>query len=79
MKTAVSVPDPLFEEAEKMAEIWGMSRSELYSVALAEYLKQRRKAHITEQYNQIYSEEDSALDPVLNQLQLQSLPKEEWR
>lgn len=79
MKTAISIPDPLFKEAEAMAETLGMSRSELYTTALHDYIKQRRKTYITEQYNRVYAEESSEIDPVLMQMQLQSLPKEEWR
>lgn len=39
MKTAVSVPDDLFERAERLAARTGRSRSALYSEALAEYLE----------------------------------------
>lgn len=33
---------------------------------------------ITEELNRIYSEEDSRLDPVVQQLMLLSLPIEDW-
>jgi hypothetical protein len=38
MKTAVSLPDPLFRRAEKAAKRLGISRSELYARALGEFL-----------------------------------------
>ena len=38
MKTAVSLPDPLFQQAERYARKNKQSRSALYAVALADYL-----------------------------------------
>lgn len=38
MKTAVSVPDDVFEKAERLARREGRSRSEVYSAALREYV-----------------------------------------
>ena len=38
MKTAVSVPDEVFQRAERLAKRMKVSRSELYSRALREYL-----------------------------------------
>ncbi|MEQ9238858.1 MAG: hypothetical protein RIG66_32775 [Coleofasciculus sp. E2-BRE-01] len=39
MKTAVSIPDPIFEAAEAMSKRLGLSRSELYARALQAYFK----------------------------------------
>ncbi|MFV9507021.1 MAG: hypothetical protein AB4911_20925 [Oscillochloridaceae bacterium umkhey_bin13] len=38
MKTAISIPDPLFEAAEQYAQDKGLSRSELYAKAIQHYL-----------------------------------------
>ena len=38
MKTAISVPDPLFRQAEREAKRLGVSRSELFTRALRDYL-----------------------------------------
>ena len=78
MKTAISIPNPLFELAEEFAKQLHISRSELYAKALAEYLRSYHRASITERLNQVYVEEDSAPDPVLSQLQLSAITKEEW-
>ena len=78
MKTAISIPNPLFELAEEIAKQLRISRSELYAKALAEYLRSYQRTSITERLNQIYTEEDSAPDPVLSQLQLAAIAKEEW-
>ena len=53
MKTAISVPDPVFEEAERFAQRTGKSRSQLYSEAMQEYLARRDPEGITEQMNRV--------------------------
>ncbi len=78
MKTAISIPDPIFEAAEELARQLGISRSELYATADATYITEHREANITEQLNQLYTDEDSSLDEVVQQLQTLSLPREEW-
>ncbi len=78
MKTAISIPDPVFEQAEEAAKELKMSRSELYTTALREFLIEKQSAHITERLNQVYEAEPSTLDPILVRLQASSLPAEEW-
>lgn len=78
MKTAISLPDPLFAEAEQVAKRLRMSRSKLYAKAIGRFVKQHRSRSVTEQLNDVYSKEESTLDPVLYALQLKSLPREEW-
>lgn len=39
MKTALSLPDDLFDEAEALADRLGVSRSELYRRAVRHYVK----------------------------------------
>ena len=80
VKTAISLPDELFEAADRLAARLGRSRSELYATAVAEYLDRHRFEGVTERLDAVYETkpDDSRLDPVLDALQLQSLPKEEW-
>jgi metal-responsive CopG/Arc/MetJ family transcriptional regulator len=78
MKTAVSLPDPLFEAADQLARRLGISRSELYAAALVEYLRSHRDEGVTEALNRVYQDEDSSLDPVLEALQTASLSRDEW-
>jgi metal-responsive CopG/Arc/MetJ family transcriptional regulator len=42
MKTAISLPDRVYFEAEETAQILGISRSALYLNALTEYLKRNK-------------------------------------
>jgi len=78
MKTAISLPDPLFEAAEDLARKLGMSRSELYSSALEIFIQSHERAGITERLNAIYKDEASELDPVVAAIQAASLPRDEW-
>lgn len=78
MKTAISLPDSVFQEAETLAKRLDISRSELYAKALAEYLKKYNQSQITAKLNEIYAEEDSSMDPVLAKMQFMSLPREDW-
>jgi metal-responsive CopG/Arc/MetJ family transcriptional regulator len=78
VKTAISVPDELFESAERFAQRQGMSRSELYATALRQYLQEHRSEGITERLDEVYSTEDGALDPTIARLQTRSLPRDDW-
>lgn len=78
MKTAISVPDELFELAEQFAQQHGVSRSHLYTTALRQYLQAHRSEAITEQLNTIYDFESSTLDPALAHAQARSLPQDDW-
>ncbi len=78
MKTAISLPDSVFEEAEVVAEQLGLSRSELYTKALQAYLRKYNRRQMLIQLNQVYDQESSALDPEIAKMQLMSLPHEDW-
>jgi len=79
MKTAVSVPDPVYEAGERMARRLGVSRSHLYSKALREYLERHDEEEITRRLNEVYATESSEPDPVVSKIAAQSLPKESWK
>jgi hypothetical protein len=81
MKTAISIPDPVFEAAEDLARRLGKSRSELYAEALRQYLERHRDDEdITRRLNEVFDAEPelAELDPVLKEMQYRSLPKEDW-
>lgn len=54
MKTAISIPDPIFQAAEDMAHNLGVSRSELFSTAIAEHLENNKYHNVTDSLNKIY-------------------------
>ncbi len=79
MKTAVSLPDDLFLSANDLAKRQGMSRSELYAVALAEYLAKHRDADITSKLNEVLADAATDVDPALRAAQARSVGAgEEW-
>lgn len=78
MKTAISIPDDLFEAAEGLAEELHVSRSQLYARAVAELLARLRDDDVTRRLDEVYSRIGSRLDPVLARLQEDSLPGEDW-
>jgi hypothetical protein len=80
MKTAISIPDSLFEEADRLAKTRGWSRSELYANAVTAYVNSERFSGVREKLDAVYgiNEEDSAIDPFLAEAQARSLPREKW-
>ena len=71
MKTAISIPDRVFLSAEQLASRLGVSRSELYSKALAALIDKHRDDLITSRLNEIYGpgRESSTLDAGIASLQ----------
>ena len=78
MKTAISIPNDVFEAAEKVARRLGMSRSQLYTNAVSEFLRRHFSDDVTEKLNRIYDEGSSELDPIARALQHASLGRDEW-
>jgi metal-responsive CopG/Arc/MetJ family transcriptional regulator len=78
MEIAVTIPNETFQQAEELAAALGISRSELYASALAEFIRDHHDQFITERLNQVYAEIDSELDPEMAKLQAASMPVEFW-
>lgn len=79
MKTAISIPDDLFESADNLALRMGLSRSELYRTALAEFLAAHNQALVTEQLDAVYADGAAApLDSILARMQRASLIRDQW-
>lgn len=58
MKTAVSIPDELFEKAEKVAKDLGLPRSQLFAKAIEEFIDQHSRENLTERLNSVYMKEN---------------------
>ncbi len=78
MKTAISIPDPLFQEAERFAKRHKVSRSRLYSHAVAAYLKCESESGVRERLDAVYGNEDSSVDAILSRMQEATVHGEEW-
>ncbi|MCC7055435.1 MAG: hypothetical protein IT355_19330 [Gemmatimonadaceae bacterium] len=46
----------MFDEADRLATAIGMSRSQLYATALAEYLAKHRDSDVTDALNRVYAD-----------------------
>lgn len=78
MKTAISIPDGVFQEAEQYARRAKKSRSKLYSEALAEYLARHAPEAITEAMNKVCEDVDQAPDPFVTSAGQRILERTEW-
>ena len=78
MKTAVSIPDPIFRAADKAARRLKLSRSELYAKAVAAFVEANGGVDVTRRLNEVYSLEPSDLDPVIQAMALSSIDRDEW-
>jgi metal-responsive CopG/Arc/MetJ family transcriptional regulator len=80
MKTAISIPEPLFQAADQLARRLGKSRSQLIAEALRAYVERHSDEAVTRRINEIVDADPDAtrLDPGLDALQLETLRKVEW-
>lgn len=78
MKIAISVPDEVFQAGEHLAQQLGLSRSQLYSDALAAYLSEHGAAAVTARLNAVYATQSSKPDPEFSRYQSKRLTDETW-
>ncbi len=78
MKTAISIPDPIFQAAENMASRLGISRSELFTVAMSEFITSHKYQNVTAALNKVYSQAEEELDKEFTLMQMNSISDEEW-
>ena len=78
MKTAVSIPDALFDAADQLAARLGVSRSELYARALARTLAEEPDDAVTARLDALYSVQASGLDPAVKGSQRRRALSNEW-
>jgi metal-responsive CopG/Arc/MetJ family transcriptional regulator len=78
MKTAISIPDPLFREAERLTKRLRIPRSQLYARALEEYVQRQRSKGIKQALDAVYRGEGSELDSGLAAAAYHILSKEKW-
>jgi metal-responsive CopG/Arc/MetJ family transcriptional regulator len=78
MKTAVSIPDDVFEEAERLATDLRTSRSQLYSRALQEFVARHAPDRLTEAMNRVVDEVGGEVDEFSRRAAHRVLEKVEW-
>ena len=76
MKTAISIPDPLYKEADEAAKKLNISRSELYQKALEKFVKEFNEEHLVRELNQTYGVQKAKLDPAIEEMQANTILSE---
>lgn len=78
MKTAVSVPTEVYEQAEELARRTGRTRSEIYSTALRDYLAHQQALPVTAAMDQALEEIEPEPDAFLDVAARATLADAEW-
>lgn len=81
MKIAISIPDDLFQAAAHTARALGLSRSQLYTRAVREFVARHQGTVVTERLDAVHGDGESAsgLDEALAALQyLSVLADDRW-
>jgi metal-responsive CopG/Arc/MetJ family transcriptional regulator len=78
MKTAISIPDEIFEEAERLAKRLKRSRSDLYSRALVDYLARHAADQVTEAMDRVLATVEEPSDSFPTNAARRTLRRTEW-
>jgi metal-responsive CopG/Arc/MetJ family transcriptional regulator len=78
MQTAVSIPDQVFEEAERLATELQISRSQLYSRALQEFVARHAPERMTEAMNRVVDAVGPEVDAFSRGASCEVLSRVEW-
>lgn len=78
MKTAVSLPDEVFDGAERLARRTKKSRSRLFSDALKEYIERHAPEEVTEAMNRACAEAGDLPDAFVSAAARRTLKRSEW-
>jgi len=78
MKVAVSIPDPLFEEAERVSQRLRIPRSQLYSRALQDFVREHSGAEITARMDAALEQIGASKEPEWEGLGLEVIRREKW-
>jgi metal-responsive CopG/Arc/MetJ family transcriptional regulator len=78
MKTAVSIPDEVFEKVERLARRARRSRSEVFSAALTEYVARHASDEVTAAMDRVCAEVNDQPDAFTAGASRRVLEKTEW-
>jgi len=78
MKTALSIPDDVFKQGERLARRLHTSRSQLYARALADFVVQHEDDTITSAMNEVIGEVGTEADQFTRRAASQTLRRVEW-
>jgi len=78
MKTAISIPDDVFAQAERLAKRTGKSRSRLFSDAVREYLARHTQGEVTAAMDRVCTRIRTQSDPFVASAARRTLKRSEW-
>ena len=78
MKTAVSIPDDVFEAAQRLAQRTRKSRSRIFSEALKEYVARHAPDQVTEAMDRVCAELGVQEDRFVASASRRVLKRSEW-
>lgn len=78
MKTAVSIPDEVFEKVERLARCAGRSRSAVFSAALAEYVARHAPDEVTDAMDRVVADVGDQQDAFVSAAGRRVLESTEW-
>ena len=73
MKTAISLPDRLYADAEETAKSMGIPRSQLYAKAIEEFISTHKQDKITDQLNEVYKNPNAFSESSISIVSLESI------
>jgi predicted transcriptional regulator len=78
MKTAISLPDDVFEGAERLARRTKKSRSQLFSDAVQEYVARHAPEHVTDAMDRVCADLGEPVDKFVSAASHRVLERSEW-
>jgi antitoxin MazE6 len=78
MKTAISIPDKIYRDAERLSRRLKKSRSQVYTEAVTEYIARHDPEAVTEAMNRVCEAIDTRLDPAIAVAATRTLESTEW-
>jgi metal-responsive CopG/Arc/MetJ family transcriptional regulator len=81
VKTAISIPDETFQEAERHADALGVSRSEFFTIAARHYIDELDAQSLTKRIDTVVDllgEDDSSLAAVDHGRAMLAADTDEW-
>ncbi len=78
MKTAISIPDDIFRDSDRLARRLGTSRSRLYARAMADFLARHGEDEMTQAMNRVIESVGSDVDGFVREAGRETLHGVEW-
>ena len=78
MRTNVTLPDDVFDKAERLAKRRNVGRDELYAEALRHYVARHDPDEVTDAMNRVVEEVGDDIDPFVEAAARRTLERVEW-